>query len=247
MLFQLFLMVLGLPGGVQNRAPNGSEIALARVLATLGAHLALLGAVLASLGGLLALLGPLGRLLERSGTDFSSKGKPGYHGTGSALEARAASTASGEQQSRKASRKHSLQASRARSAPPLSVLSWGFAWNASRAGGRNGSLHTKKNLSKMAPKCHPGGSKNAPKSLQGGSQGAPGPPRRAQTQLVTFFVPFFRLLGGSWGAPGALLAAPGAVLAPPGPLLGAPGALLGAPFGTLWASFLKPFRKTRKP
>ena len=200
------------------------------------------------------LLGPLGRVLGRSGSDFSSKGKPGYHGTGSALEARAASTASGEQQSRKASRKHSLQASRARSAPPLSVLSWGFAWNASRAGGRNGSLQTKKNLSKMAPKCHPGGSKNAPKSLQGGSQGAPGPPRRAQTKVVTFFVPFFRLLGGSWGSPGALLAAPGAVLAPLGPLLGAPGALLGgifasrgSPFGTFWASFLKPFRKTRKP
>ena len=35
------------------------------------------------------------------------------------------------------------KASRARSAPPLSVLSWGVAWNASRAGGRNGSLETK--------------------------------------------------------------------------------------------------------
>ena len=58
--------------------------------------------------------------------------------------------------------------------------------------------------------------------------------------MVTFFVPFFRLLGGSW----ALLAAPGAVLAPLGPLLGAPGALLGgivasrgSPFGTFGPIF----------
>ena len=50
-------------------SPNGSEIALARVLAPLGAHVGLLGAVLASLGGLLALLAPLGRLLERSCTE----------------------------------------------------------------------------------------------------------------------------------------------------------------------------------
>ena len=149
----------------------------------------------------------------------SSKGKPGYHGTGSALEARAASTASGEQQSRKASRKHSLQASRARSAPPLSVLSWGFAWNASRAGGLNGSLQTKKKLLNMAPKCHPGGSKIAPRSLQNGSR-----------ITGSFFAPFVRLLGGSWGAPGSRLAAPGAVLAPLASLLAAPGALLGAIF-----------------
>ena len=54
-----------------------------------------LGAFLASLGGLLALLGPLGRLLGRASSDFSSKGKPGYHGTGSAFSERAASIASG--------------------------------------------------------------------------------------------------------------------------------------------------------
>ena len=62
--------------------------------------------------------------------------------------------------------------------------------------------------------------------------------------MVTFFAPFLGLLGGSWGAPGALLAAPGAVLAPLGPLLAPPGALLGgilasrgAPFGAFWVSF----------
>ena len=55
-------------------SPNGSEIALARVLAPLGAHLGLLGAGLASLGGLLALLAPLGRLLERSGTEDLNEG-----------------------------------------------------------------------------------------------------------------------------------------------------------------------------
>ena len=172
--------------------------ALGCILGALGCFLGASGCLLNALG---CLLGALGRLLGASwgllGASWgaleailaqkgyppdpfrtSPRRKPGYHGTGSALEARAASTASGEQQSRKASRKHSLQASRARSAPPLSVLSWGFAWNASRAGGRNGSLQTKKHLSNMAPKCHPGGCKNAPKSLQGGSQGAPGERKR---------------------------------------------------------------------
>ena len=188
--------------------------------------------------------GLLGASWAALGAISSSNIKPGYHGTGSALEARAASTASGEQQSRKASRKHSRQASRARSAPPLSVLSWGFAWDASRAGGLHGSLQTKKKVLKTALKCHPGGSKIAPKSLQNGSRRPPGAPPRAETQVVTFFAPFLGLLGGSWGAPGALLAAPGAVLAPLGPLLAPPGALLGgmlaslgSPFGAFWASF----------
>ena len=66
-------MVFASPGGPKS-SPNGSEIALARVLAPLGAHLGLLGAVLASLGGLLALLAPLGRLLERSGTEALNEG-----------------------------------------------------------------------------------------------------------------------------------------------------------------------------
>ena len=57
--------VFEVPGGPKSN-PDGSQIALGRVLAPLGALLAPLGAVLASLGGLLALLGPLGRLLGRS-------------------------------------------------------------------------------------------------------------------------------------------------------------------------------------
>ena len=176
------------PGGVQNRTQMAPKSLLGASWRLLALSWRLSALSLASLGGLLALLGPLGRLLGRSWGDFSSNKKPGYHGTGSALEARAASTASGEQQSRKASRKHSLQASRARSAPPLSVLSWGFAWNASRAGGRNGSLQTKKNLSKMAPKCHPGGSKIAPRSLQGGSQGAPPGERKRKWSPFLFLL-----------------------------------------------------------
>ena len=100
---------------------------------------------------------------------------------------------------------------------------------------------------KTAPKRHPGGSQIAPKSL-------PKPTPRAESITDAFLAPFVRLLGGSRGAPGSLLAAPGPVLAPLGPLLVAPGALLGgifaprgSPFGAFWVSFLKPFRKPRKP
>ena len=72
--------------------------------------------------------GLLGASWAALGAISSSNIKPGYHGTGSAFSERAASIASGQQQSRKASRKRSRQAlrsrqaSRARSAPPLSVL-----------------------------------------------------------------------------------------------------------------------------
>ena len=128
---------LGVPGGskIEPRwLPNRSWARLGASWRSLGASRRCLGV---SWRPLAALGASLGLLLGRSWGDFSSNIKPGYHGTGSALEARAASTASGEQQSRKASRKHSLQASRARSAPPLSVLSWGSAWDASRAGGLN--------------------------------------------------------------------------------------------------------------
>ena len=112
LIFSMVFDGFGPPRGVQNRAPNGSEIALARVLATLGAHWALLGTVLASLAGLLALLAPLGRLLGRSYADFSSKGKPGYRGTGSALKARVASTA------RKARAARAARTGRARAPAP---------------------------------------------------------------------------------------------------------------------------------
>ena len=105
---------------------------------------------------------------------------------------------------------------------------------------------------KTAPKCHPGGSQIAPKSLQNGSRRPPEPTPRAETITGAFFAPFVRLLGGSWGAPGSLLAAPGAVFAPLGPLLAAPGALLegvlasrGPPLGALWASFSGAFGKIR--
>ena len=73
---------------------------------------------------------------------------------------------------------------------------------------------------RMAPKCLPGGAQIAPKSFQNGS-------RRPPESGTPFLTPFCRLLGGSWGAPGALLAFPGAVLAPLGALLGASGEPLG--------------------
>ena len=103
----------------------------------------------------------------------------------------------------------------------------------------------KEKILKMAPKCHPGGSKIAPRSLQNGSRRPPGPPR-AESITGSFFAPFVRLLGGSWGAPGSLLAAPGAVLAPlgaPGRSWGAPGGHFGLPGVAFWSFvglFLKP-------
>ena len=88
---------------------------------------------------------------------------------------------------------------------------------------------------KMAPKCLPGGAKIAPKSLQNGS-------RRPPESGTPFLISFCRLLGGSWGAPGALLAFPGAVLAPLGALLGAPGGHFGLPGVSFW-SFVGHFGK----
>ena len=228
--FQWFSTVFASPGGPKSSL-NGSEIALARVLASLGAHLARSWRLLAASWRSWGLLGASWAAL---GAICSSNIKPGYHGTGSALEARAASTASGEQQSRKASRKHSLQASRARSAPPLSVLSWGFAWNASRAGGRNGSLQTKKNLSKMAPKCHPGGSKIAPRWLPGGSRAPPESANESGHLFCSFFSPLGRLLGLSWGAPGGSWGGLGASWAAPGRSRGAPGGHFSLPGVSFW-------------
>ena len=139
-----------------------------------------------------------------------------------------------------AARQHSRQAARARSAPPLSALSWGFAGNASRAGGLNGSLQRKNNLWNMAPKCHPGRSKFARKSLQHGSREPPGLPPRAQPRTGSLFALLFHVWGGSRGAPGSLLAAPGALLAPLGPCLALPGRSwepFSSPRGLLWDLF----------
>ena len=69
------------------------------------------------------------------------------------------------------------------------------------------------NRASEAPKSSPGGSKIA---LQ-----------RLPRHKVYLIVLFGRLLGGSWGALGALLAPLGAVLAPLGPLLAPLGPLLG--------------------
>ena len=67
---------------------------------------------------------------------------------------------------------------------------------------------------KTVRKSTPGGCKSGPCGVQNGLREASGRPRPS--------------LGGSGGAPGALLAARGAVLKPLGPLLGRPGPLLGA-------------------
>ena len=83
-------------------------------------------------------------------------------------------------------------------------MSWGFAWDASRAGGLHGSLQTKKEVLKTALKCHLGGSKIAPKSLQNGSRRLPGAPPKSGNEsgnlFCSFLWPLGRLLGCSWGA-----------------------------------------------
>ena len=96
----------------------------------------------------------------------------------------------------------------------------------------------------MIPKLLSGGWKIDPRRLENEAKMAPGglPEAipRAEPFIVTFFAPFFRLLAGSWGALGRLLARLGAVLAPLGSLLRSPGALLGliwAPGGALFGDF----------
>ena len=88
----------------------------------------------------------------------------------------------------------------------------------------------------MTLKLLSGGSKIDPRSRQNEAKIAPGglpeATPRPQPNMVTFFAPFFRLLGGSWGSPGALLAAPGAVLAPLGPR--APGGHFRLPGVSFW-------------
>ena len=99
---------------------------------------------------------------------------------------------------------------------------------------------------------------NASRRLQNRAKMAPrGLPEatpRAELHMVTFFAPFFRLLGGSWRALGALLAPLGFVLAALGPLLRSPGALLGSILGSrgplfprFWASVQGSLAKSRKP
>ena len=75
-------------------------------------------------------------------------------------------------------------------------------------------------------------------------------PETSQPQGA-FDGPFCRLLGGSWGALGALLAPLGAVLAPLGPLLAPLGPLLGLMlgsrgliFGDFWGCFSIALAKT---
>ena len=119
-------MLVAPRGGVQNRAQMPPKSLLySWHLAALIWRLALFWRLLAASWRSWGLLGASWAAL---GAICSSNIKPGYHGTGSAFSERAASIASGQQQSRKASRKRSRQAlrsrqaSRARSAPPLSVL-----------------------------------------------------------------------------------------------------------------------------
>ena len=90
----------------------------------------------------------------------------------------------------------------------------------------------------MNPKCPPGGSKIA-------SGGVLGANPKSQPKTVTFFAPFVPLLGGSWGAPGALLGARGAVLGRSLDVLErswgsfwAPGALLLELFWSPWRAGL---------
>ena len=216
-------------------------------MAPLGAHLALSWRLLAASWRSWGLLGASWAAL---GAICSSNIKPGYHGTGSAFSERAASIASGQQQSRKASRKRSRQAlrsrqaSRARSAPPLSVLEGCRLERLSRGRAQRiaSSIATcNENGLIMLPRGLPNRSKIAPRWLPGA------PPESANGSgdlSCSFFWPLGRLSGRSWVALGRSwrsLGASWAVPGPPGALLGAIFVTQGPPLRPVWVSFSEAF------
>ena len=92
------------------------------------------------------------------------------------------------------------------------------AWRDTQAEKR--TPKTIRNEASKAPKEAQIEAWRAPGEGPGGLWAAPGRQDRSWSR-------FLLLLGGSWGAPGAVLAAPGAILARLGPLLGRPGRVLG--------------------
>ena len=87
---------------------------------------------------------------------------------------------------------------------------------------------------KTVRKSTPGGCKSGPWGVQNGLREASGRLFCASWANLAAKAARKPSLGGSGGAPGALLAAREAVLKPLGPLLGRPGPLLGASWGWFW-------------
>ena len=145
----------GRPRGVQNRAPkapNGSEIALARVLAALGAHLARSWRLLAASWRFWGLLGVSWAALEAI---LAQKGNLAIM----EREARSQRELQALQAANNKAAKHQesvlvklcvLVKLRGRAPRPRSASWRGVAWNASRAGGLNASLQAEQNGTKMA-------------------------------------------------------------------------------------------------
>jgi len=119
-------------------------------------------------------------------------------------------------------------------------LSWGFAWDASRAGGLHGSLQTKKKVLKTSKNATPEALKSLPNRFKMAPGGLPEPPQERKRK----WSPFLLLFLASWAALGVLLgrfwrAAPGAVFAPPGRRFGFPGASFGSSLGLFFRRLWK--------
>ena len=104
----------------------------------------------------------------------------------------------------------------------------------------------KEKILKMAPKCHPGGSKIAPRSLENGSRRPPKSGIDNWILFCSFCSPLGRLLGRSWVALGrswrclcASWAAPGRSRGAPGRRFGFPGASFGSSLGLFFRRLWK--------
>ena len=153
--------------------------------------------------------------------------------------------ARGRREPQKTSRQHSRQASRARSAPPLSVLEGCRLERLSRGRAqRIASSRAKWNENglKMLPRGLPNRSKIAPRWLPGGSRAPPESANGSGDLSCSFFWPLGRLSGRSWVALGRSWRSLGASWAAPGCSRGAPGSHFrhpGASFGSLFPTPLE--------
>ena len=85
-----------------------------------------------------------------------------------------------------------------------------------------------------------------PRRVPNRSKMAPGSPPRPNAKVVIFFAPFLRLLGGSWGAPGASWGRLGDSWGAPGASWGAPGGHFGLPEASFWSFLAFFFGRRRK-
>ena len=213
----------------------------------LGASWWLLGPTWPLWAPLGALLGPLGRLLDRFWAEKALKTETWLSWNGKRVQRESRKHCKrrktpGEKQERQEKREHRATRSskadvaRATRASRLQA-EWIAVCPCSAAARPSPGAWSWDRFARLLP-CQLASKRlrkwlqNAARSLQNRAKMAPGglpeATPRAQPKMVTFFAPYFRLSGGSWGALGVLLAPLGAVLAPLGPLLRPPGALLGS-------------------